>query len=351
MSEPVASGSAGAATLTSEAHGEGPQEQFALPFAWEKSPNEPLSRTRAYLREMARDNGAYMRRSATFFKPFAAAETPRATVVSCADSRVQPDAWDASPENDAYTVRNLGNQIEPGMGAIQYGVDALNTPLLMILGHTGCTAVKTAITGTSKLSEPIRRELATLKIKRAKPKKLDDKFLAQAVEDNVNDQVERALTTFAARVNAGQLTIIGAVYDFRNDLGKGPGKLSIVNVNGVTEAGRLKAFHEAVLAGADLGDSRAKMDPFEKLSQVFAEHLRTEELTAGSDDDDEEDDEKPPAKPAAPATPGGQPPLIIPPTSASGPAPTPPPAHEPPAHGAAEVPPGAIPASAAKPHH
>jgi carbonic anhydrase len=352
-SEAAASGAAGAATLTSEAHSEGPQEQFALPFAWEKSPNEPLSRTRAYLREMARDNGAYMRRGPAFFKPIAAAETPRVTVVSCADSRVQSDAWDASPENDAYTVRNLGNQIEPSMGAIQYGVDALNTPTLMILGHTGCTAVRTAITGTSKLSAPIRRELATLTIKRTKPKKLDDKFFAQAVVDNVNDQVERALTTFAARVNAGQLTIIGAVYDFRNDLGNGPGKLSIVNVNGVTEAARLKAFHEAVLAGADLSDpARAKMDPFERLSQVFAEHIRTEELGGGGDDDDDDEPETP-RKPAASKPPSGQPPLIIPPSSATGPKPTPPPAHQPESrvHGAAEVPAGAIPASAAKPHH
>src|SRR5262252_5885446 len=52
-------------TLTSEAHPVGPaQERFALPFAWEKSPDEPLSKTRAYLRDIARDNAAYMRHGA-----------------------------------------------------------------------------------------------------------------------------------------------------------------------------------------------------------------------------------------------------------------------------------------------
>jgi carbonic anhydrase len=327
-------------TLTSEARPSGPaQDQFALPFAWEKSPDEPLSKTRTYLREMARDNAAYMRRGPAAGKPLENPESPRATVLSCADARVQPGVWDATPENDAFTVRNLGNQVGPGLGAIQYGVDTLNTPLLMILGHTGCSAIKAALTGTSKLSEPVRHELASLKVARKKPKKLDDKYLAQAAVDNVNDQVERALGQFAARVNSGQLTIIGAVYDSRNDLGGGVGKMSIVNVNGITEAARLKAFHEAVLAGANLAASGKRVDPFERLSEVFAEHLRVQ-------DAEDEDEEETPAPPSAARALTPNPP----------PVPTAPAASKPEEHGATEPAhgepgPGAIPASAAKPHH
>jgi carbonic anhydrase len=344
-------------TLTSEAHNAGPaQEQFALPFAWEKSPDEPLSKTRAYLREMARDNAAYMRKGPAFFKPLVN-ETPRATVVSCADSHVQAGAWDGSPENDAFTVRNLGNQVDPGMGAIQYGVDSLNTPVLVILGHTGCSAIKTALTGTSKLSGPIKRELASLKIPKKLPKKLDDKFLAQVAVDNVNDQVEHALSSFTARVNSGQLTIIGAIYDVQNALGKGQGNVSIVNVNGITEAGRLKAFRDAVLAGANLdADGKKSMDPFERLSQVFADHLKS------ADAADEEDDDEEPAVKTVVVQPGAAPVPIKPPTpehvagehakqadkSPMLPEPATHPGnvqmHEPPA-------PGTIPAAAAKPEH
>ena len=262
----------------------GPQDAFALPFAWEKSPNEPLSRTRAYLRDMARDNAAYMRRNADSFKAYANAESPRATVLSCADSRVQSAAFDASAENDDYTVRNLGNQLGTSLGAVQYGVDHLHTPLLIVLGHTGCTAVKAAMTTTAKLSEPIKKELASIKLPVHKGKKpLDDKQWRDGVVKNVNDQVESALSTFAARVTAGELTVIGAVYDMRNDLDKGAGRVSIINVNGITEAGRLKAFHEAVLAGANLDSGGTKpMDPFERLSQVFSEHMH--------DDDEDGDD-------------------------------------------------------------
>jgi carbonic anhydrase len=278
------------------------QEQFALPFAWERSPTEPLSRTRAYLRDMARDNAQYMRRGPEFFKSFANVENPRATIVSCADSRVQSPAFDLTPENDDYTVRNLGNQVVTGLGAVQYGVEALETPLLVVLGHTGCGAVKTAMTGSPKLAEPIRKELATLKVAPYRAKKpLDDKLWAAAVLANVNNQVESALSTFAARVNAGQLTVIGAVYDLRNDLQSGAGKVSIVNVNGVTDGARLKAFHDAVLVGASY-DTRSgsgkHVDPFERLSQVFAEHMSDEE-----DGSDIERDDLPDPAPVSPAVP------------------------------------------------
>ena len=296
-----ANAEAGAAAHTAT-EGTGPQEEFALPFAWEKSPSEPLSRTRAYLRDMARDNAQYMRRGADFFKSSANVEAARATILSCADSRVQPAAFDLTPENDAYTVRNLGNQLNNTLGAVQYGVEELSTPLLVVLGHTGCTAVKAALTGnTSKLSEPIRKELAALKLSRpkakakgkdaAKAKKstVDDQ-LRDAVLENIHDQVETALLTFASRVNAGQLTIIGAVYDPRNELEKGAGKVSIINVNGITEPARLKAFHEAVLAGASYDSSsgaQKPVDPFERLSQVFAEHLKDDEENADENEEAE----------------------------------------------------------------
>ena len=274
-----------------------PQEQFALPFAWEKSPSEPLSRTRAFLRELARDNGAYMRRGPDYFKPFANAEAPRVTLLSCADSRVQPSALDANPENDLFTVRNLGNQVVNGLGGIQYGIDELKTPLLFVLGHTGCGAVKAAMSGTAGLSEPIKRELAPLRVGKRKGKHaVDEKGWRDGVVRNVNDQVEAALKAFSGRVNAGQLTVIGAVYDLRNDLGKGPGKVSIINVNGVTEAKRLKAFEDAVLAGANLSASSSTkiVDPFERLAKVFTEHMNDE------DEVDEEEEEAAQPAPLAP---------------------------------------------------
>ncbi len=95
------------------------------------------------------DNDLYMRRGAQFFAAFADKKRRAATVVTCADSRVQNPAWDASAEDDDFTIRDIGNQLENVAGSVEYGVEHLNTPLLLVVGHTGCDAVKAAMEDTS----------------------------------------------------------------------------------------------------------------------------------------------------------------------------------------------------------
>jgi carbonic anhydrase len=198
------------------------------------------------LGDVLTDNQAYMEHGDKFFAAFADKQTPRATVVTCADSRVQSNAWDVTPENDDFIVRNIGNLVENGEGSIEYGIEHLRTPLLLIIGHTGCGAVKAAMGDTSKLSAPIQKELEHIHLPKPTPGKTPESAWAEAVIANVNNQVETALKHFAKDVQGGQLTVVGAVYDFRNDLLQGAGKLSIVNVNGNSEAERMSAFVEAV---------------------------------------------------------------------------------------------------------
>ena len=243
------------ASAKAEAKGEGKKkvepepaeaEKFALPFAWEAAKEEPLALTRAFLREALSDNESYMQHGEKFFAAFADKQVPRATVVTCADSRVHNQAWDATPENDDFTIRNIGNQVANLQGSVEYGIEHLHTPLLLVVGHTGCGAVKAAMGDISKLSEPIRRELEHLRVPKASPDKSPEVAWAEAVIGNVNDQVNFSLKRFAEEVHEGKLTVVGAVYDFRNDLAQGSGKLVIVNVNGNSDPERMLAFVEAV---------------------------------------------------------------------------------------------------------
>jgi carbonic anhydrase len=243
---------------------------FALPFAWEKSPEEPLAKARKFLREVADDNTSYVAKGPEFFKTFAAGQHPRATVVTCADARVQAGAFDATPENDDFSVRNIGNQVGSSLGSIQYGVERLHTPVLLILGHTGCDAIKAALGDTHDLPEAMRHELGTLHgAKHADKKEGEDHQLLVAVLANVHDQVKTALHEFGPRVNAGDLTIVGAVYDFRNDLGKGAGRLSVINVNGNQDPVRLKSFVEAIMSGPGAGKSED--DAMARLARALAD--------------------------------------------------------------------------------
>ena len=245
-------------------------DHYGLPFAFEKADTEPLGMTRSFLADVIRDNEKYMQRGKPFFDPLKKSQQPRATVITCADSRLQSTAWDETPENDDFTIRNIGNQVFTSLGSVQYGIEHLNTPVLLILGHTGCGAVKAVLTKEHELPKPILAELEGIKLqpdgseesesaekaeksaKHGKHEKADANnkaFEAKwtvAVIENVHHQVRQALTKFGPRVVTGKLTVIGAVYDLVNAFGKGPGRIGIVDVNGNSEPARLKAFVAAV---------------------------------------------------------------------------------------------------------
>jgi carbonic anhydrase len=226
------------------------EEEFALPFAWENSATEPLGRTRSFLKDMLLTNGDYMSAGAKMFPTFADKQTPRATVLTCADSRVQTTAFDASPENDDFLVRNIGNQVENSAGSLEYGVEQLNTPLLLVLGHTGCGAVKASMQGIGKLAPAIQAELKGLHAPKKDPKKGEGDAWTWGVIANVHDQVAAALARFGKRVHSGRLTVVGAVLDLRNDIGLGAGRIVIVDVNGNQDQKRIAAFIEAVTGKA-----------------------------------------------------------------------------------------------------
>ena len=253
---PAEHGEAGAGGETKPAehaeHAADGAHKYAVPFAWETGQAEPLSLARHFMHDAVSDNGVWMRaHDGSFFKPFADAQHPRATIVTCSDSRVQSDAWDLTPENDDFVIRNIGNQFGNAQGSVEYGVHHLKTPVLLVLGHTGCGAVKAAMGDYGKESEPIRHELDGLKVSKLKEGQKDsgpdfNKVWSDAVVANVHDQVTRAVARFGEEVLEGSLIVVGAVYDFRNDRKQGWGKLAIVDVNGNADPQKVQAFEKAV---------------------------------------------------------------------------------------------------------
>ncbi|MCB6183890.1 hypothetical protein LIN78_10075 [Leeia sp. TBRC 13508] len=195
---------------------------------------------KAIVKNLVNDNTSYMKsHPASFFDPIKEGQYPRATVVTCADSRVQSTAFDQTPEGDLFTVRNIGNQFFSNQGSIEYGVHHLKTPLLIFVGHSACGAVKAAMGDYSSESNAIKKELNSLTI----DKKND---ITQNVVFNVHNQVKAAKNVFSEEVKKKELTILGAVFDFRDDLKKGIGKLTIVNFNGETDAKKVDKLLSAL---------------------------------------------------------------------------------------------------------
>ncbi len=237
---------ASVAPQDSGAHGGTGEAKYAVPFAWESSPDDPLAVARSFMGEVLRDNKSHAALGVKVFAEYRDVQKPRATVVTCSDSRVHTSAIDETPENDVFMIKNIGNQLENAQGSVEYGVEHLNTPVLFVIGHTGCGAVKAAMEGElSKLSKPVRSELEHLKLPELTEKD-ENAAWAEAVVANVRNQVAHAVEHFGGRVQQGKLTVVGAVYDFRNDLGQGAGKITIVDVNGNDEPERMKAFVTAI---------------------------------------------------------------------------------------------------------
>ena len=94
-------------------------------------------------------------------------QQPWATVLTCADSRVSPSwVFDTSP-GELFVIRSAGNTaFTEAIASIEYSVSVLKTPLVMVMGHSGCGAVQAAMSSAAltpsleQLVTPIREEIS-----------------------------------------------------------------------------------------------------------------------------------------------------------------------------------------------
>jgi carbonic anhydrase len=73
-------------------------------------------------------------------------QNPFAAILSCADSRIAPEYAFDTGRGDLFVVRVAGNfATDDGIASLEYAVDVLGTPLIMVLGHQACGAVSATI--------------------------------------------------------------------------------------------------------------------------------------------------------------------------------------------------------------
>ncbi len=151
-------------------------------------------------------------------------QAPFAAVLSCADSRVPPEVVFDQGLGDLFVVRSAGQVVDDAvLGSLQFGVGELKTPLLVVLGHSGCGAVKATNEAITKKSPPSGTAIDAL-VTALKPAVMDaeeggaegeEAIVAAAVANNVDRVVEqlKAAKVLENAIKAGKLRIIGAVYE------------------------------------------------------------------------------------------------------------------------------------------
>lgn len=146
---------------------------------------------------------------------------PFVTVIACSDSRVPVEVLFDQGIGDVFVIRVAGNVSDTDeIGSIEYGVEHLGTPLMVVLGHSQCGAVTAVATSAEvhgsipELVDNIGPAVASARAEH--PEMADAALVPYAIEANVWQSVEDLLTGspgVAARVAEGKTRVVGAVYD------------------------------------------------------------------------------------------------------------------------------------------
>ncbi|MCK4441021.1 MAG: carbonic anhydrase [Sulfurovaceae bacterium] len=89
----------------------------------------------------------YCKDNKKLFNDLAEGQSPHTMIVTCSDSRVVPDKILSATPGELFIARNIGNIVPPyertqgaTQSAIEYAVNSLKVPHLVILGHSSCGA-------------------------------------------------------------------------------------------------------------------------------------------------------------------------------------------------------------------
>jgi carbonic anhydrase len=162
-------------------------------------------------------------------------QNPYAIIFGCSDSRLAAEIIFDLGLGDAFVVRTAGHVLgDAVIGSLEYGVDVLNVPLIVILGHDSCGAVTAAkeTIDTGVMPRGGLRDLVeriSPSVLAARRAGLDD--LNDMVIENVRQSSERLLDSSRAiseAVDAGRTAVVGVAYrlaDGRAELVAGHGAL------------------------------------------------------------------------------------------------------------------------------
>jgi carbonic anhydrase len=156
-------------------------------------------------------------RKRPFLKRLARRHAPIASVLSCSDSRTAPEILFGQGLGDIFVIRVAGNvatQIE--RASLEFSVVVLKSPLIVVMGHSGCGAVESAIeVCKGKVFPGDIQALASLISPAAKETRDGDgDWLQKATLRNVEKSISNlhASSLLSEFVDNGKLRIIGAYY-------------------------------------------------------------------------------------------------------------------------------------------
>jgi len=181
---------------------------------------EIIAGVRAFQRDVFPENRE-------LFAELAAGQSPDALMITCSDSRVDPDLLTQSRPGQLFVLRNAGNLVPPydrhvgGVTAtIEFAVVGLRVPNIIVCGHSGCGAMvgllnPATLRGMPRVGQWLEHA-AVVRESLAEAGQLDaHDALERAVAANVIVQLGHLQThpSVADAIAAGRVALHGWVYD------------------------------------------------------------------------------------------------------------------------------------------
>ncbi|MCL6638749.1 MAG: carbonic anhydrase [Firmicutes bacterium] len=144
-------------------------------------------------------------------------QKPFAVIVTCSDSRVPPELIFDQALGDLFVIRVAGNVVDPvALGSVEYAVEHLNTPLVVVMGHEKCGAVKATVDGgeapgsIGSIVEKIKPSVEKAKSAGAGGNDLYEKAADENIKA-VTADIEKSPVVKHLE-ESGKLTVLGAKY-------------------------------------------------------------------------------------------------------------------------------------------
>lgn len=161
------------------------------------------------------------------FEALAEGQQPTALMITCGDSRIVPGLMTQTKPGELFICRNAGNIVPTHSGnsggitaTIEYAVEALRVPSVIICGHSDCGAMKAVLNPDSLENLPKVRNWLSYSAAAAEVVKRNYSDLPEAekleilIKENVIAQLENLKThpAVAARLSGGDLRLFGWFY-------------------------------------------------------------------------------------------------------------------------------------------
>jgi len=149
----------------------------------------------------------------------AAQQKPFAIILGCSDSRVPPEILFDQGLGDLFVVRVAGHvPSESILGSIEYAVEHLGIPLILVLGHKRCGAVEATVKG-GEAPAHIRSLMQMIQPAVEKARSRSGDLLDNAIRAHIEGIVTQLKATppiLDEWVKKEKAKIIGAYYDLDN---------------------------------------------------------------------------------------------------------------------------------------